>query len=266
MAVALPTLPDHRYSILHRWHLLSLDAPTVAVVWTLAAARITHHAISWYVPAAMFVAVWLVYVADRILDYRQGDDLEARHRFHGRFRRQFVMAAITAIPTLVLLMLKMPSQALIAYTLLCCPLALYFAAIHKTRFRHTAPKEAVVGIAFAMAVFLPEALTPRVLIATTFFAILCWLNCVAIHRWENPGSTNWAARRFPLLATGLASLCILTPFTPAPHPFAVLNLCTASSALLLLCLDRTQRPISAVTLRAAADAVLLTPAVLLLLR
>lgn len=266
MAVALPTLPAHRYSVLHRWHLLSLDAPTVAVVWTLAAAHITHHTLSWYVPAAMFLAVWLVYVADRLLDYKQGEELEARHRFHGRFRKQFLVAAFAAIPALLVLMLKMPSHALLAYTLLCLPLGLYFAVIHKTHLRYKAPKEAVVGVFFAAAVFLPEVLTPRVAIATTFFALLCWLNCVAILRWENPGTADWSARNFPALAVALAALCVVTPFTPAPHPFAVLNLCTASSALLLLAIDRIQRPISAVTLRAAADAALLTPVILLLLR
>jgi len=266
MAVALPTLPTHRYSVLHRWHLLSLDAPTVAVVWTLAAARITHHTLSWYVPGAMFVAVWLVYVADRLLDYKQGEELEARHRFHGRFRRRFVIAAMIALPALLALMWKMPARALLAYILLCAPLVLYFAAIHKTRFRQKAPKEAVVGIFFAAAVFLPEFFTPRVAIATTFFALLCWLNCVAIYRWENPQSSDWSARNFRPLVLILAAVCALTPFSPAPHPFAILNLCTASSALLLLALDCTRRPISSVTLRAAADAALLTPLVLFFLR
>ena len=56
----------------------------MAVVWTMAGALAAHHHLRTAVAPAMFVAVWLLYVADRMMDYRSGHNLEARHLFHGR--------------------------------------------------------------------------------------------------------------------------------------------------------------------------------------
>jgi len=74
------------------WHLLSLDAPTIAVLWTWFVARMTRTAVPWTTEAAMGVTVWLLYAADRLLDTRALDPLgdtsefEARHFFHHRHR------------------------------------------------------------------------------------------------------------------------------------------------------------------------------------
>ena len=91
-----------RPSPLALWHLLSLDAPTVAALWTLFVARSVHLMLPWTAPAAMFLAVWMIYAADRLLDARglasgswqtgkleTGPVLEARHHFHDRQRSGF---------------------------------------------------------------------------------------------------------------------------------------------------------------------------------
>ena len=62
--------PARVTSPLALWHLLSLDAPTVAALWTYFIARANHVQLSYAVPAAMFLAVWLIYAADRLLDTR----------------------------------------------------------------------------------------------------------------------------------------------------------------------------------------------------
>ena len=58
------------------WHLLSLDAPTVAVLWTWFIARTNHVHLPLASLAAMALAVWILYAADRFLDARL---LDATH-------------------------------------------------------------------------------------------------------------------------------------------------------------------------------------------
>ena len=57
-------------SLLTHWHLLSLDAPTVATVWTLYIASAAHLHLPLRLPVAMFSSVWLLYAVDRLLDSR----------------------------------------------------------------------------------------------------------------------------------------------------------------------------------------------------
>src|ERR1700679_3918546 len=104
----VPPAPHHFHrSPLALWHLLSLDAPTVATLWTIFIARCSHLTLPWTAPAAMFVAVWMIYAADRLLDARILDlsppnntahppDLEARHRFHHHHRTAFLTLILIA--------------------------------------------------------------------------------------------------------------------------------------------------------------------------
>jgi hypothetical protein len=57
--------------ILHLWHLLSLDAPSVADLWTWFIAATLRARIPRFVPCAMFLMVWILYVGDRLLDGRR---------------------------------------------------------------------------------------------------------------------------------------------------------------------------------------------------
>ena len=82
-----------RRSPLRLWHLSSLDAPSVALVWSLSFAWVVHLRLPPWVPALLMLAVWAVYVADRLLDARTAltsrnvDSLRERHLFHWRHRR-----------------------------------------------------------------------------------------------------------------------------------------------------------------------------------
>ena len=85
---------------LRLWHLASLDAPTVALVWSLAFAWVARVRLPLWVPALVMLAVFAVYVADRLLDARAGlqspDSLRDRHHFHWRHRRILLPLAIAA--------------------------------------------------------------------------------------------------------------------------------------------------------------------------
>lgn len=60
------------------WHLSSLDAPTVAIVWSLAFAWTANVRLPWWVLVLLPLGVWTVYVADRLLDARAG--IQSSHR------------------------------------------------------------------------------------------------------------------------------------------------------------------------------------------
>ncbi len=252
------------------WHLVSLDAPTVAALWTAFAGRTLDTHLPWTAPAALALAVWMLYVADRILDAaRSTAPLEDRHRFHHSHRNIFAAGLLAALPVLAVLLVLLPCHVRTAWMLLAAPLALYVAAVHLLRLR-TVPKEHLVAIFFAIATFLPEATTtpgqlPRIAPAAVLFGALCWINCVAIARWENHGHntgdslTATAARHLPIT---VAALAIVTGLRSIYSPQPALPLAIALSAVLLLLLHLTRDCYRPVTLRALADAALLTPLLL----
>ncbi len=65
-------------------NVLSLDAPLVAVVWQDFLARCTATEVSAAGRWALFLAVWAVYIADRLMDARgpRRWDETSRHRFY----------------------------------------------------------------------------------------------------------------------------------------------------------------------------------------
>ena len=176
--------PRSRYSALALWHLLSLDAPTVATLWTIFIARCSHLHLPWTEPAAMFLAVWMIYAADRLLDARLLDprrlnahpldqmsdvhpldahhsvpDLEARHRFHHRYRTAFVSVLLLGSVAHAALLHRLDPRSLHLYTLLATLLAAWMLFIHAhppaSGDARRLPKEIAVGLFFPAAVFIP---------------------------------------------------------------------------------------------------------------
>ncbi|MGH9585784.1 MAG: hypothetical protein ACRD3F_02450, partial [Acidobacteriaceae bacterium] len=79
------------------WHLLSLDAPCVAVLWAWSIARALRIRLSAGPLLILFLGTWLLYVADRILDgLHPGNSLRLRdrHLFSLRHRSGIVAAAV----------------------------------------------------------------------------------------------------------------------------------------------------------------------------
>lgn len=260
------------------WHLASLDAPTVAVVWSLAFARVAGVRLPLWVPALLALGTWTVYVADRLLDARAAfaagntSALRQRHFFHWRHRRIFVpIAAACAAAAAAIIFTLMPSVSREHNSVLAAAALVYFSGVHLPRRpRWLAPifsKELLVGVLFTAGCALPtltrlhagSANLRALLVAIAFFAALAWLNCHAISRWES-GRTAGPAASF-LACAGLALVCI-SIFVSVP--IATLIAAGSLSALLLTALDRRRNRVSPLTLRAAADLVLLTPLVLLL--
>lgn len=300
MDVLSPTLSAPRVSLRRRhvgpivlWHLLSLDAPTVAALWTWFIAASVHISLSATPVGAMVLAVWMLYAADRLLDARslngrnpisdplRSGNLEHRHRFHHRHRSPFLVGILIASVALSVLIPRLDPQALHLYLVLGSLVAGYFILIHATGSAHRLPKEIAVGLFFAAAVFIPTVarardLRPALFPAAVLFALLCALNCLFIYQWEHPPSNATSSRPHPATRLALRHLSALAVLSLAGDLLLALfafqsrsnlppeiPLACAASSIALLVLHRSCPRVSPTSLRAAADLALLTPILLL---
>jgi hypothetical protein len=261
-------------SLLYLWHLLSLDAPTVATLWTWFIARANHIHLAASSLLAMATAVWMLYAADRLLDGQgtQSNALETRHHFHHRHRKSFLIGIAVASILLALLLPRIPMEAIRLYLILGGLVFGYFIVIHATNSAHRLPKEIAVGVCFAAAVFIPTvAREPNLrlvlMVPALLFAALCSLNCLFIYAWEHPMGTPLqqphaltaaALRHLPLLASAAGVLSASMVFLDH-HSLWQISTAIALSAFALVELHRQRKLYDALTLRAAADLVLLTP-------
>jgi hypothetical protein len=296
--------PETTRTPLALWHLLSLDAPTVATLWTsfVASANRIHLPASSIL--AMAVAVWMLYAADRLLDARLMDaylrdarlpdtafpheeGLEARHHFHHQHRTFFLTGILLASIALAVLLPRLESAALHLYLILGGLLAGYFILIHaaprtaSNKAAHRLPKEIAVGVFFASAIFIPTVarrpdLRFTLLPAALLFAAVCSLNCLFIYAWEHAPNTlqpnltahittRLALRNLPSLAVTAALIGLALTLLDHSAPWHLFAASTLAIAILLT-LHTLRHNIPPTTLRSAADLALLTPLLLLLLR
>ena len=289
MATATSTKPslkaiDRYEDPLALWHLLSLDAPTVAALWTWFIASTNHVRLPFSSTLAMAIAVWMLYAADRLMDARllnvdpgRHEDLEARHYFHHRHRTAFLSGILFASIALAVLLPHLEADAIHLYLILGALVFGYFILIHGTHSAHRLPKEIAVGLFFAAATFIPTvARRPGLRVSLFPFALLlatlCSLNCLFIYAWEHDtfraSRSTHAITRFAinnlslltvLLSLSSAAITLLDHLAPWPIPYAI-----ALSAALLLLLHNHRLAIKPINLRAAADLALTTPLLLLL--
>ncbi len=273
------------------WHLLSLDAPSVAALWAWSFARAVHVALSADSLLLLFLGTWLLYVVDRILDgLRQNHDrLRERHFFYMRHR---TAALIVVVPVSALLawlvFARMLPDARRADILVAAVATGYFLLVHLhgAKIESWFPKELIVALVFAAGTAVPAwarlgglSRICGLAVLAALFAALCWVNCIAIEKWElrdsgpllgwpvADGTARWGQRRLRALCIATAALALVSAaaflyigqLTGAGVLFAA-----ALSSALFFRLDRSA--LSAFTLRVTADAVLLTPLLLLFLR
>jgi hypothetical protein len=262
------------HTLLRYWHLLSLDAPTVAALWCWAFGRAARLWLAPWLPAALALGTWLFYVADRLLDARLSPEssLQERHRIHHRHRRWFLCVAAPVALALALLVARMPRSLIADYCVLGALSLLYLGRVHlPARARGKSlryfPKEFVVALLFAAASALPawdEARRramgmPRhhpLLLLCPIFAALCWLNCVAIEDWEQHRRA-WRIHWLAVLTIAASSAAL---FELMNRPARWLAVAAILSAAIFLVLDRSR--LTAAGRRIAADLALLTPLIL----
>lgn len=265
------------------WHLASLDAPTVTLTWCLALAWTDHVRLPLWIPILLPLAVWSIYVVDRLLDAHTAlrsislKQLRERHLFHWRHRRILVpLASASALAAAWIIFHLMPRNVRMHDSVLAAASLVYFTRVHTgRRILPLLSKEFLVGVLFTLGCALPawSRIVPSqtaswlpLLVSTLFFVLLAWLNCFAIDRWESQGETSarTPVSTLALGVTGAALICSLFLSASSPRS-ALLLACGAIAALLLALLDQIRSRLSPVILRAAADLVLLMPALLLVI-
>lgn len=287
-AGAVRLSPVSRRVVPARWlwpHLLSLDAPLVAVVWQRWWARSLGVRLFWSQELILGLGVWLIYLADRLADAAadvSGGHQTARHVFYRQRHARMLPVAVSVLIGLVILSPGLlPMRQFLAGLGLLTLAGGYFWMIHQRTRRgwsRQVPKEAVVGGMFALgtAFFVREQAgqaAPELLLALPLFGCLCFFNCALITKWErSPPDVRDAAsllNAFPRLTARLGAGCLILvllalafgAILPRGSTFAPI----AISALLLLVLDRQSEHLSPDALRVLADAALLPPLLFLII-
>ncbi|CAA9551754.1 MAG: hypothetical protein AVDCRST_MAG86-1487 [uncultured Truepera sp.] len=248
---------------------VSLDAPLIAVVWQLLLSRSLGATLAWPHSALLGVAVWLIYSADRWLDGLElGEHARTeRHRFYVRHRRA-VLGVWSGVSVGALgggfIVLTRPE--LFAAGLLASLMLGYFLSRHASD-PAAHPKETQIGLFFALGVaFLPGLNGAPLIPLATFavlFAVLIFLNCALIARWEGDldhepvpfaARTPYVAAQLGGMTLGLAGCGLgVGSTTHSPLFFAL-----GGSALLLYGCGYLGA-LGPAARRVLADAALLTP-------
>jgi hypothetical protein len=244
-------------------NLLSLDAPVVALLWQILFARCFHARVDPLPSVLLVLAVWLIYAADRTLDAWRGDawtgtSVRPRHEFYRKYWRALLPLWIAALAAgSALAWTRLTRGMFLSGLALGAAVLLYFALLHLGVFQKT--KEAAVAILFALGATLsawPNVRTAADLGAIALFSCLCWVNCIAIERWESPDESR---RTIAFAAGFVAFAAVLLLFSGRP----VLGGAVTASALCFVLLDCARRRFSKNALRVLADVALLSPLFLL---
>ena len=275
-----PPVPPARLPLWAWPHLLSLDAPAVAVSWQAWWAHVSAVRLGWPHHVILGLCVWMVYLADRLADGFRASPAEWGTQRHAFYHRQRILpsallaAGIAALAVLSVRFLSPPEFGGGALLLLVA--ALYLWMIHRpVGWRLRVPKEAVVGGLFAVgtAFFLTIQAGISWILATGvgLFGALCFLNCALITRWERTLRDRRDRRSllnaFPALTQRLglgagalaAAAALAGGATGRLGTFEPFMLAAAG----LFALDGARNRIPALSLRVLADVALLTPWVFL---
>jgi hypothetical protein len=260
-------------------NLLSVDAPLVAVAWLHAFAGAWRLYLPWPAYACLGLAVWVIYVSDRLLDVSMAAGspmpLEARHDFHRRHQRFFRIGAAAAFATGVFIVVTQMPMAIYLNLLLGAVLVAGFFGLAMISSQEASEvpimKNLLAGLTFAFGTAMTahvyrnefglyELVKSREFLS---FAVLCVLNISAIDLWEHAARSQDAETRasdelaltLPLALLGIASV-VFAAADMASRPFFY---ATLTAAALLFILNRERQRFSMDALRALADVALLAP-------
>lgn len=267
------------------WNLLSLDAPTVVLLWSLFFAREFRAAYPPWEFAVLAATVWIIYAGDRVLDALRAPAATNRSDRHDFHARHWSIVALAWLPITVgtgfIAFSRLDVQTRNAGLAMCAIVIAYALVIHAAprRLARRFPKELAVGLIFAAGAVLPvwtHAPQSRnsLLLPAFAFAALCAVNCMAIESWEHPADITDGRQPNRLLlhanghivpiaaavALGIAVFMILGAHNAGRRE--LLAACEISLCL-IAALDWQRARLSPRALRVLADAALLTPALFL---
>ncbi len=274
--------PDPRKPLWLIPNLLSLDAPLVAVAWLYIFAktwRVDYH--PWEAYVSLALVVWVIYVADRLLDASVHDGssvkLEARHAFHRKHQKRFLIGAALAATVALVIVIVYMSFAIYHYVFIGGLMVAGFFGLSllSSQDENEVPhaKNVLAGASFAYGtammahVYLPELGIYQMLGSREFicFGVLCILNISAIDLWQHASrstdletkASDELALTLPLVLLGAAALFFAVldhEMATRPFFYAILT-----GTALLHILNRERSRFSMDALRVMADAALLVP-------
>jgi hypothetical protein len=273
--------PEFKFFSTKPWlwiNVLSLDAPIVALLWQIFFFKQFHLELHWIDSFILISSVWLVYVADRWLDGFQigkNDAKTARHRFYMRYRLSTVLSfVLVLIVTTWLAFERLDFVSIRNGALILCLVGAYFANNHLIKFwQRFFPKEIFIAVIFSLGtglfVFSKIGLL-KLLIPMGIFAILCFLNCCLIAKWEveqdEAQNQKSIISDYPQMGryikAALMGIFVITLLVVWFYPSAsCVDIWRASgvSALILFWLDTVQLHLDREDLRLFADVALMTP-------
>ncbi|HEV2245460.1 MAG TPA: hypothetical protein VGW37_02305 [Terriglobia bacterium] len=265
---------------------LSLDAPAVALLWQLLFAQSFHVRLGAGVTVLLALVVWLIYVADRVLDALRSPSHRAeatRHRFYRRYLWWFlfplgggsVLAAWLALTQLDVGTFGDGVVILLA-------VGVYLLVVHLVSPRRgwLLPKEMLVGVLFALGTCFPvwQEMTESdatLLPTCAIFAALCCMNCAAIeyaewnrlrgrrfglpHPW-----TVWMGKRFMLLSLVAAAIASIYSISGYGRLHWQVPAAELLSALAFTVIRSKEKSLSIDQFRVLVDVALFTPILFLL--
>jgi len=234
-------------------NLLSLDAPVVAVLWQILFARCFQVPVDALAALLLLMTVWLIYEADRTLDAWKGESHSPRHEFYRQCWRSLLPVWLTVLGlTAWLAAVQLPPGLFLHGSILLAAVGVYFALVHSSVLR--LHKEAAVGVLFALGASLVawgKVKTPADVATILLFSGLCWMNCIAIQKWEGD-KLDWSPSIAAIVLGCAAAILLYAHRT-------VLGGAELASAFGFLLLDRVLPRLSADAVRVLADVALLSP-------
>ena len=243
-------------------NLLSLDAPIVALLWQILFVRCFHGSLGMLPAVLLSLAVWLIYAADRMLDAWRGCVEQPRHEFYRRHWRMVLPVWILVLASAAwLAWSRLPASLFLQGAVVGSGTILYLGVVHLAPgfVLRTKAKESAVAVLFGLGASLaawPRVQTWADVLAILLFSCLCWMNCTAIEDWERGDGLRSSVTAAAACVAVLAA-CFLRDTRP------ILGCAESAGALGFVLLDRMRSRCSLPALRVLADAVLLTPIVLL---
>jgi hypothetical protein len=262
-------------------NLLSLDAPIVALAWQylLEISFQTHT--DWFGRAALALAVWAIYLLDRLLDTRRpAESTEAlRHRFARNHRAAMLVLLMAALAAGVITVINASAALIVNGSILSAAVLAYLICVHRKKL--PIPKEQAVSILFATGVALAPLAGGSHLWAIATAALplffLCLANTAAIehvewsrlHHHSSPEPnvfTRWIAERYLGFCLGVTLICGLGAVCTSVEELRLPFMYSAAAMLALSLLHAARNRLSTEAFRVLADAALLSPLPLCILR
>ena len=222
----------------------------VALAWHLAFARVYQVSVDPISCFLLVLSVWVIYVADRLLDVRDPEGYEdtARHAFHARHGRALSHGLVIALILSFALLQNASGQLLIFGSFMVALCLVYGWLVHQRWPK--VPKEFLCGGVFSVGVVGPLFIVPFPWIGVLNFALLCTANCLVIsHADAQPDPVK--ARRIA------AGLMLLTVAWSVSHVHLLSMMSVASIGLIIVHLSQWPREMK----RVLADVCLLIPLV-----